>query len=199
MSSRLSDRALIGRAAVAAQLQHAALKPYAVNANKQRRADYCTADEIDGTRNRGPASSRRRNSAMSGSEYFQALCARGGTISRIFAYHWSGAARARLMYVRRVFKRPQPLWQRASHRCRKGFAIDPIAHSERTGRAGIFHFRELTEGITKLRFPSRKTRPSVKTVITLGLRKKCTGRKPVSGGGRVFGPNPPIPVPLRRD
>ncbi len=37
------------------------------------------------------------------------------------------------------------------------------------------HFRQvqLTRIITKLRFPIRKTRPSVKTVITLGLRKNA--------------------------
>ena len=173
MSSRFSDRALFACAAAATQLQHATLKPYGVNANSERQADYCTPPSADGMRNHGGASSRRRNSAISGREHFQVLCCAGGTISRIIAYHWSGAVRGWLMYVRRVFERPQPRWQRASNRCRKGFMVDRVTRPSSDGRGCIFRFKELTEGITKLRFASRKTRPSGKTVITLGLRKNA--------------------------
>ena len=59
-------------------------------------------------------------------------------------------------------------------------------------------FGEFTNLFTMLRLPTRETRPPLRTVITLALRKIAPA-EPVPGGGRVLGPNPPIPVPLRRD
>ena len=47
------------------------------------------------------------------------------------------------------------------------------ARSVYDSRARHFRQAQLTRMITKLRFPIRKTRPSVKTVITLGLRKNA--------------------------
>ena len=149
--------------------------------------------------NRGAASSLGLNLATGPSEYFQALCSIGGTISRI---HTSRRPQhhAHMRAVREVCfsclknareKRVTPLSRRLGK--------DIRGAGNRGQRRVALRATAVNWPITKLRFPNRKTRPSVKTVITMGLRTKCTGRKPVPGGGRVFGPNPPVPVPPRRD
>lgn len=162
-------------------------------------AKYDTPRGRGRMRNHGAASSLGLNLAMGLSEYFQALCSIGGTISRIrtrYGPHHDTLKRA----VREV-----------SFSCLKNtreIRVTPLSRRlgkdiRGVGRRGqwlvALRAKAVNWPITKLRFPNRKTRPSVKTVITMGLRTKCTGRKPVPGGGRVFGPNPPVPVPPRRD
>jgi|KBSMisStaDraftv2_1062788.scaffolds.fasta_scaffold184218_2 hypothetical protein len=53
------------------------------------------------------------------------------------------------------------------------FSAMPRALPPRDSAACHIRRSRLTRIITKLRFPFRKTRPSLKTVITLGLRKNA--------------------------
>ena len=121
-------------------------------------------------RNRGAASSRRRNSAMSLVDISRMNWSKGGTISRILDCHnrYATGKRGNGVFVPCEERGNGALRRNSAELARKSFAR-PASHSA----ACPFCCARLTRTITKLRFPRRKTRPSVKTVITLGLRKNA--------------------------
>ena len=135
--------------------------------------DYCTTCADGRKRNHGGAPSRGRISAIGRGKYFRALWSKGGTISRIRDCHNSGSAGRPVLQANCVPRPRQRQWKFAPHRCCAGMASPPFARRASDREACPFCQMRLTPTITKLRFPIRKTRPSVKTVITLGLRKNA--------------------------
>lgn len=124
-------------------------------------------------RNRGAPSWRRRNSAISRNEYFRVLFETGGTISRI---HDCLIRRSGWPFMRTrpcTFGPRRRQWKYAPCRCHEGGVGMPARPRARDGHGCIFRHIPNLQVITKLRFPTRKTRPSVKSVITLALRKNA--------------------------
>jgi hypothetical protein len=123
-------------------------------------------------RNRGAASSRRLNSAMCWRDNFRRF---GPKVERLAAslivtMHASGGTHLHATCVsdRREMRR-NDAWRRTC----AGAARLPFTRPASDSAACHNRQAQLTWTITKLRFPIRKTRPSVKTVITLGLRKNA--------------------------
>src|SRR5258708_458498 len=77
-------------------------------------------------------------------------------------------------------------WRKTvSHRYREGAAWNLARLPARVGDAYLFRCERLTQMITKLRFPTRKTRPSAKSVITLALRKNAPDGTGAGRGTRI--------------
>jgi hypothetical protein len=107
--------------------------------------------------------------------YLVASWSKGGTISRIRDCHNARLTGRLLLLAHCNAPRSNSAGVPRIRPARPGCA--------RRGR----HFPQVRSAriITKLRFPIRKTRPSVKTVITLGLRKNAPDETGAGRGTRI--------------
>jgi hypothetical protein len=108
-------------------------------------------------------------------EYPVGLQTAGGTISRIPQdLHNEGESKRHVVWEIAFFAADMAdeIGVTALSYCM--FRKPQVAVTGGTARAAISLNEQLTRVITKLRLPIRKTRPSVKTVITLGLRKNAS-------------------------
>lgn len=125
--------------------------------------------------NYGAASSQWRNLAIGGGQYSQVLPSRGGTISRIHIDQGHPRTKGTNRAQRPCFSKSGIPRERRVTTLSPSLGKDQRCGRCRGGPRQTLRAKPARTAITKLRFPNRKTRPSVKTVITMGLRKNAPG------------------------